>query len=122
MLRVFINLILKKGIMEVAGNTTNPKAHMRIQLWGCWNYIPMCEQVIDWLETKFENIFQYHIMIDPTNTGNFECLVFPTAECSGEGTAVFSKQKVGKFPHEDEATLNMFLEEVKKHVPAWGIN
>ena len=107
---------------QVVGNTTNPKAHMRIQLWGCWDYIPACNQVIELLEVAFKNVLQYHIMVDNRTSGNFEVVMFPTAELSGEGTAVYSKQKTGKFPHEDEATLNTFFEEVKKQVPEWVIN
>ena len=57
-------------------------------------------------------------MIDNATSGNFEVVIFTSAELSGEGSAVYSKQKTGKFPHEDQATLNTFFEEVKKHVPA----
>ena len=48
-----------------------------------------------------ENTFQYQLFMDEGITGNFEVLMFKTAELAGEGEQVHSKKSTGKFPSAD---------------------
>ena len=66
------------------------------------------------IEADVPNKFQYHLLRDPGATGNFECLVYKTADLTDEPTQVFSKKAAGKFPHADEETFAAFLETAKK--------
>ena len=47
------------------------------------------------------NTFQYQLFMDKEITGNFEVLIFKTADLAGEGEVVHSKKATGKFPSAD---------------------
>ena len=95
--------------MEVLGTGNR---HMRVQYCGGWGYRPQVVKAWDRLGENNQH-FTWHLLKDQGTTGNFEVLEFDNAECSGDGTAIFSKQEKKKFPHSDDDTWNEFVASLK---------
>ena len=58
------------------------------------------------------DLFTFHLFSDGIETGNMEWLEFSDKTLTGEGREIFSRQKSGKWPNEDEETWNSFVESL----------
>ena len=95
---------------EVFGNTKDPKKYIKIQYWGSWGYRARCDLVMEALNSRFPNHFQYLLVADTDLTGNFEITLHEDAACSSEGFIVHSYHKSKSFP---DANMNALFKLIK---------
>ena len=73
------------------------------------------ETMIEHLEWKMPNTFEYMIIKDKKKTGNFEVTLFKDAAMSTDGIRVHSGKMRNSFPHANWEVFEAFLRAVLKN-------
>ena len=69
--------------------------------------------MIQEIEKKFPNYFQYQLFMDEDVSGRFEVNIHQKSDCSDEGELVHSKVARGQFPNDDFPT---FIELIRQEI------
>lgn len=101
-------------------NCTNPKAFMKIQIDvtvvgdGSISCEERADSMIEHLEWKMPNTFEYLIYKDTTKTGNFEVMLYKDGACTGDPIRVHSGKIRCAFPHANWDVFEAFLRAALK--------